>query len=113
MMKNILCHSFLSSMLFLLIAIASIYGYPTSRDVTEVQLPAGEQRGHDLVLRDDKEPFVAAFNYENNTLSIMSCGEYGFGGPGLRTDTNGCNRTLTFDFRWRQDFSYHPRKKSD
>ena len=241
-MKKIVCHSLLSSAQFLIIVIASVYGYPTSRGVTAIQLPAGkpcaegtivveeqgntlshlsikdarcddtystvdlllenvspkqicgyevsqtqdyeykknvitsqirsgieikpgesesvrfsggfldgysygkpvgvlkrnafkiswlefsdgtmwgqkpkslnpqEQRGHDLVLRDDKEPFVAAFKYENNTLSIMSCDEYGFGGPGLKIETNGCIIRLTFDFLWRRDFSYHPRKRPD
>jgi hypothetical protein len=69
--------------------------------------------GHDIKLRDDHEAFVVAFQYENKTFSIMSCGEYGFGGPGLRIETNGCIKQLTFDFRWRNDFSYHPRKKPD
>ena len=69
--------------------------------------------GHDLTLRDDKEPFIAAFQFKDKALSIMSCGEYGFGGPGLKLETNGCTMRLTFDFLWRQDFSYHPRKKPD
>jgi hypothetical protein len=68
--------------------------------------------GHDLVLRDDKEPFIAAFGFENKTLSIMSCDEYGFRGSGLRIETTGCKMQFTFDFRWMRDrdFSYHPRK---
>jgi hypothetical protein len=70
-------------------------------------------RGHDLKLRDDHEPFVVAFQYENKSYSIMSCDEYGFGGPGLKIETNGCTMQFTFDFRWRKDFSYHPRKKPD
>lgn len=72
-----------------------------------------ESPGHDLKLRDDNEPFVVAFQYENKSFSIMSCDEYGFGGPGLRIETNGCAIQFTFDFRWRRDFSYHPRKKPD
>ena len=69
--------------------------------------------GHDLVLRDDKEPFIAAFNYEDKTLSVMSCDEYGFGGPGLAVQRTGCNVRLMFDFQWRHDFSYHPRRSRD
>ena len=70
-------------------------------------------RGHDLKLRDDHEAFVVAFQYADKSLSVMSCDEYGFGGPGLKIETNGCNKQFTFDFRWRNDFSYHPRKKPD
>ena len=69
--------------------------------------------GHDLQLRDDHEAFVAAFQYENKSFSIMSCGEYGFGGPGLKIETDGCTRRFAFDFQWRRDFSYHPRKNPD
>jgi hypothetical protein len=68
---------------------------------------------HDLKLRDDREAFVVAFQYENKSFSIMSCDEYGFGGPGLKIETNGCMKQFTFDFRWQRDFSYHPRKKTD
>src|SRR6266705_6971457 len=68
---------------------------------------------HDLKLRDDQEAFVVAFQYENKTFSIMSCGEYGFGGPGLKIETKGCIKQFTFDFRWRNDFSYHPRKQPE
>jgi hypothetical protein len=67
--------------------------------------------GHDLILRDDKEPFIAAFGYENNSFSIMSCDEYGFGGPGLSIEKEVCKMQLAFEFRWRRDFSFHPRKK--
>lgn len=69
--------------------------------------------GQDLVLRDDKEPFIAAFSYGNKTLSVMSCDEYGFGGPGLTVQRTGCNVRLVFDFQWRHDFSYHPRRSRD
>jgi len=72
-----------------------------------------EPPGHDLKLRDDNEPFLAAFQYEIKSFSIMSCDEYGFGGPGLKIDTKGCNMQFTFDFKWRRDFAYHPRKKPD
>ena len=80
------------------------------------QIPKTIQRpppGHDLKLRDDREAFVVAFQFENKSFSIMSCDEYGFGGPGLKIETNGCTKQFTFDFRWRVDFSYHPRKKPD
>ncbi len=72
-----------------------------------------ERKPYDIVLRDDQEPFLAAFNSENKTFSIMSCDEYGFGGPKVKIEANGCITQITFDFQWRDDFSYHPRKKSD
>ncbi len=66
----------------------------------------------DLKLRDDKEPFTAFFRFDRNELSIGSDNEYAFGGHGLKIETTGCNKQLTFDFRWRgNDFSFHPRKK--
>lgn len=80
------------------------------------QVPEAIQKeppGHDLKLRDDHAPFVVAFQYEIKSFSIMSCDEYGFGGPGLKIETNGCTMQFTFDFRWHRDFSYHPRKKPD
>jgi hypothetical protein len=73
-----------------------------------------EPRGYDLTLRDDKEPFTASFEFENNTFAIGSDREYGFGGPGLKVETNGCKKHITFDFRWRDyNYSYRLRKKSD
>ena len=80
------------------------------------QIPKSIQNpppGHDLVLRDDKEPFIAAFQFTEKTLSVMSCDEYSFGGPGLTIEKNGCLTHLTFDFRWHKDFSYHLRRKPD
>jgi hypothetical protein len=77
------------------------------------QIIQNPPRGNDLKLRDDQDAFVAAFQYQYKSFSIMSCDEYGFGGPGLKIETDGCIVQLTFDFKWRQDFSYHPRKKPD
>lgn len=71
-------------------------------------------KGYDLVLRDDKEPFSASFEFENNTFAITSETEYGFGGSKFNLETIGCKKHLTFDFEWKDyDFSYHPRNKPE
>ena len=67
----------------------------------------------DLSLRDDREPFIVAFQYKDKTISVMSCDEYAFGGPGLAVEAHGCITRLSFDFPFRREFSYHPRKQPD
>ncbi|MDQ3819919.1 MAG: hypothetical protein M3362_19900, partial [Acidobacteriota bacterium] len=72
-----------------------------------------EQKPYDIILRDDQEPFMVSVQSENKTFGVMSCDEYGFGGPGVKIEKSGCTTQITFDFGWHNDFSYHPRKKPD
>ncbi|HKR59367.1 MAG TPA: hypothetical protein VJS64_06500 [Pyrinomonadaceae bacterium] len=75
-----------------------------------------QERPYDIIVRDDKEPFMASFQSKNGAYGVMSCGEYGFGAAAnAKIETVGCITQITFDFEWRgkEDFSFHPRKKSD
>jgi hypothetical protein len=69
---------------------------------------------YDIVLRDNGEPFAAAFQSASKDFSIMSCDEYGFGAAGAaKIETTDYATQITFDFKWRgdKDFSFHPRRQ--
>jgi hypothetical protein len=73
-------------------------------------------RPYDIIVRDDKEPFMASFQSRTGAYGVQSCSEYGFGsGANARIETLGCITQITFDFKWRgdHDFNFHPRKECD
>lgn len=72
-----------------------------------------QERPYDVIVRDDKEPFMASFQSKTGAYGVQSCSEYGFGaGAAAKIETLGCVIQITFDFKWRgdHDFSFHPRK---
>jgi len=75
-----------------------------------------QEKPYDIIVRDDKEPFLASIQSKTGAYAVQSCDEYGFGSaPSAKIETVGCITKITFDFKWRaeHDFSYHPRRKCD
>jgi hypothetical protein len=83
--------------------------------VVSIFATQNSEKPYDIIVRDDKAPFMASFQTKTGAYGLQSCSEYGFGSAAnAKIGTLGCITQITFDFKWRgDDFSFHPRKQCD